>query len=690
MQLQLSLAVADKLCETLLVRGEPLDTVDAIRVLLASPNAPPVLCRQVLAMLVEHDQRFCYAGAWDASDRRAVGDSAPGQPVHDPLGRISLRQWEAPDPDLTDVPFVALDLETTGAQAGAGKITEIGAVRIEGFREVRRFSTLVNPMRPIPAMITQITGITQQMVAGAPRIEEVIPELLEFLRGAVIVAHNAAFDVGFLNYELRRLKGRRLGEGAIDTLPLARALAPGLPNYRLGTVAQALGAPVVACHRALADAQAAGHVFITLMGRLQERGVTRLSEVRSYVTSSRSSIDKLHLTRDIPRSPGTYCFVDKDGCILYVGKADQLHERVRSHFVSRHDQGRKMRQAVRLVERVDWDETCTPLEALVRQQQLILEHRPPCNIYGSRPDNYTYIKVGATAHGLSLCISNQPPKWLDARESDEPSREISKNAHRRETDTPSPRRPLVLGPFRGRSRLSAALDLLQRCYPIARCPGRHSERPCARARDNNCLAPCAGDPVATSEHNALVMQIIGWLAGDDSTGLPHPLERSDELIQSLSQQRRCEEAQNLREARDHLLSVRHSYRSLVEACSLCFAALWPLTGNNGGSLVQMNLVWNGRLTQTVSLRSSTLDADIDAALGHLRDLDIPASIPPINRPHIAVSRRELDSLLAIRRWYIEAQAPAKIPLPNSTPDSDVWTILRTRLVEEARGILAPR
>jgi hypothetical protein len=121
--------------------------------------------------------------------------------------RICLCRWQAPDPDLLEVPFVALDLETTGARTGTSKITEIGAVRIEGLREVATFHTLVNPMRPIPRMITEITGITQDMVAAAPRIDQVIPDLLEFLRGAVIVAHNAGFDVGFLNYELRRLKG---------------------------------------------------------------------------------------------------------------------------------------------------------------------------------------------------------------------------------------------------------------------------------------------------------------------------------------------------------------------------------------------------------------------------------------------------------------------------------------------------
>ena len=223
MQLQLSLKIADRLHHDLLVRGEPLAAGEAARLLLGAP-APPVLSLEVLRVLVRDDQRFCWCGA--ASDL------------------LTLRSWQSVDPDLASVPFVALDLETTGAKAGAGKITEIGAVRIEGLCVVKQFQTLVNPQRVIPPMITSITGITQSMVADAPRIEEVIPSLLEFLEGAVVVAHNAPFDVGFLNYELHRLRSRRLGEGAIDTLPLSRALVPGLANYKLRTVAEALGAPV--------------------------------------------------------------------------------------------------------------------------------------------------------------------------------------------------------------------------------------------------------------------------------------------------------------------------------------------------------------------------------------------------------------------------------------------------------------
>ncbi len=144
--------------------------MEAARLLLASPR-PRALCREVLDVLVPHDQRFCWAAAGDLL-RSSTG--------------------KCPDPDLADVPFVALDLETTGARPGASKITEIGRGAHRGLPEVGHFHTLVNPQRPIPPMITHITGITQEMVADAPRIEEVIPELLEFLEGAVVVAHNAA------------------------------------------------------------------------------------------------------------------------------------------------------------------------------------------------------------------------------------------------------------------------------------------------------------------------------------------------------------------------------------------------------------------------------------------------------------------------------------------------------------------
>ena len=658
MQLQLSLAVADRLHETLLVRGEPLDAVEAVRLLLASPTAPEPICREVLAALVAHDQRFCPGTAGDL---------------------LSLKHWESPDPDLADVPFVALDLETTGARAGTGKITEIGAVRIEGFRVVGTFHTLVNPQRPIPPMITHITGITHAMVADAPRIEQVVPDLLEFLEGAVIVAHNASFDVGFLNYELQRLKGRRLGEGAIDTLPLARLLAPGLPNYRLGTVADALGAPVAACHRALEDAQAAGHVFITLVGRLQERGITRLGEARAFLSpSSRAATDKLRLTRDVPRSPGAYLFLDQAGTVLYVGKADRLRDRVRSYFVPGAGNTRKLRQAVHLVERIDWDETCTPLEAVIREQELILEHRPPCNVQGSRPENYMYLKVSETGSGLSLSISSRQPRWLAAAGgSSRPART-----------------PLVLGPFRGRSRMAEALDLLYACYPIRRCARGADARPCLRLECGDCLGPCIGESQVVKEHDALVTGIVDWLAGRAEEGPGDPMDRADRLILSLSRQRRFEHAQRMREARDQLPNVRRSYQSLAEAISLRFASLWPMVGSDGSISLRLNLIWEGRLLEAVTLPSAGAAEELE------KRLDALWAAPPVTggaagspggasgMEAAVVPQTDLDRLLAVRRWFKESEPASLVALPGPDAGEDERRCACERLLAEAWRVLA--
>ena len=677
------MAVADRLHETLLVRGEPLGVVDAARQLVASDNAPALVCRQVMHSLVIHDARFCWADGGDNQDL------------------VSLSHWEVPDPDLADVPFVALDLETTGARPGAGKITEVGAVRIEGLREVRFFSTLVNPMRPIPPMITHITGITQEMVAGAPRIEEVIPELLEFLGGAVVIAHNAPFDVGFLNYELRRLKGRQLGAGAIDTLPLARALAPGLPNYRLQTVAAALGAPVTACHRALADARAAGHVFVTLASRLQEQGITRLEQTRSYVSPTlRSAVEKLGLTRDVPRCPGAYLFVDQDEHVLYVGKADKLRERVRSYFVSNSEHARKVRQAVRLVKRIDWEETTTSLEAVVREQALILEHRPPCNLQGRRPENYAYIKVGGSGSGLNLYVSSRPPKGLGPADGGEapldPGAAFPRSSAPRPTSRP--RLPLVFGPFRGRTRVYSALELLQRCYPIRRCPRRPDGQPCVRGHAGKCLAPCTGDPQAVAQHDAIVSQLLqwltqgapGWLAaaprGDLAGGMEvlDPIAKADEVMRSLSRQRRYEDASALREAREDLLSVRRSYAALAEARTLCFAALWPIARSGDGPGVRLNLVWNGRLAEAVTLAPGSVEVQVRELVSSLPQAS-PNGVPATPQL-IAVAQKELDTMLAVRRWYYESDRVSKVPLQTggAKDDASSWG---DRVVAEAFRLL---
>src|SRR5215216_4089030 len=159
---------------------------------------------------------------------------------------------------LLDVEFVVLDLETTGGSPAHDRITEVGAVKIRGGEVLGTFHTLVNPEVPIPPLISALTGITNPMVADAEPIEVVLPCLLEFLGGAVLVAHNASFDRRFVQANLERHGYQRLVNRVVCTARLARKLLPRdeVPNVRLATLAAYLGATVTPCHRALTDAQA--------------------------------------------------------------------------------------------------------------------------------------------------------------------------------------------------------------------------------------------------------------------------------------------------------------------------------------------------------------------------------------------------------------------------------------------------
>jgi DNA polymerase-3 subunit epsilon len=648
MQLQLALDVADRLHQALLVRGEPLETTEAARLLLATEHADS-WCVDILGILVNEDNRFLWAETGGA--------------------RLALRSWDCPDPELSKVPFVVLDLETTGARPGPGKITEVGAVRIEGLRPVKHFQTLVNPLRPIPAMITRITGIAEDMVADAPRIEEVIPQLLDFLEGAVVVAHNAPFDVGFLNYELRRLQGRRLDDGFVDTLPLARALAPGLPNYRLGTVAEALGAPVAACHRALEDALATAHVFLELATRLQERGATRLSQLRQHAgPSAGDRLHKLALTRDLPGGPGTFSFVGSTGQILLVGHADVLGEEVRSYFLSRHRSG-KIRTAVRLVQRIDWQAVQTPLEALMQEHRLRLEHRPPYNPHDAKPEDYVYVRTSGAGPGLNLLATKRAPRWTVRPEGGGSYLE----------------RGLVMGPFRRSSAAHAALRLLRDCYPIRCCPRRRKNTPCTRGRRGMCMSPCVAHPARIREHDLLVMNIMRWLAGHSEPDLPNPPSRAEEVAWELARNERYDDARRLREACDDLLAIQRSYDALASAHALSFAQLWPYTNGAQRLLVRLNLVWRGVLQNPVSLTSDTAREEIDRALRPLQDsasVHSPADGPGL----VAVPRQQLDPLLAVSRWFNENDRDSAVVIACRGEEQTDLSTVKSRLLARAQSL----
>lgn len=164
--------------------------------------------------------------------------------------------------------FIAFDLETTGTLPGVDRIVEIGAIRYDNGEVEAMFSTLVDPQRAIPAGASAVNGITDDMVAGKPKIEELLEPLTEFCSDHVLIAHNAVFDYGFLLAEYNRHEVRTPRGVILDTYPMAKKLYPGLANYKLGTLVQHLNIEAAGFHRAEADASYCGKILLQMFQKI--------------------------------------------------------------------------------------------------------------------------------------------------------------------------------------------------------------------------------------------------------------------------------------------------------------------------------------------------------------------------------------------------------------------------------------
>ena len=182
---------------------------------------------------------------------------------------------------LEDVTYYVLDLETTGFSAVTEKITEIGIMKVKDGEVLDEFSCFVNPEKHIPQRVTEVTNITDEMVADAETIEKVFPKMLEFIgndKNAVLVAHNAGFDIGFLKQNAKVL-GYDFDYTYLDTLSLAKDLFPEYKKYKLGKIADNLGIKVEVAHRALDDVDTTVKVFKVMLDMLDKRGAKKIEDI---------------------------------------------------------------------------------------------------------------------------------------------------------------------------------------------------------------------------------------------------------------------------------------------------------------------------------------------------------------------------------------------------------------------------
>ncbi len=380
--MQLRLDAADRLVELVEERRGPVVAEEAARRLFALRQAPVALARTLLAEVVEGDARLAWSGD-------AVGLARP-------LGADLL---------LEDATYVVVDLETTGLRPGSSQICEIGAAKVRGFEIVDLFETLVDPHVPLAASISVLTGLTDRQLRGAPPAAAAVRDFLAFAGDAVLVAHNARFDLAFLDRETERLTGARLAAAVVDTVPLARRLLAGrVPRASLSQLSYFFGTSVQPCHRALPDAQATAEVLLALIGLAQERGARTVADlVALSATRTRRVFDKRQLAFGAPPRPGVYLFRDRNEQVLYVGRARDLRARLRSYFRSER-QRPQVEAALGAVERIEWRVLGSELEAALEELRLIRELRPPANARVARPDRYVWLRK----RGDGVVASAQP------------------------------------------------------------------------------------------------------------------------------------------------------------------------------------------------------------------------------------------------------------------------------------------
>jgi DNA polymerase III subunit epsilon len=449
------------------------------------------------------------------------------------MGAPPAEQLSLPDLDgaaemsLRETTFVVVDLETTGGRMTGGDgtaadaITEIGAVKVRGGVVLGEFGTLIDPQRRIPPQIVQLTGITTAMVCDAPTIGAVLPMFFEFARGAVLVAHNARFDVGFL-----RAAADRCGIGwrrpqVLCTVQLARRVLSReeAPSVRLAALARLFAVASEPTHRALDDARATVDVLHALIERVGNQGVHTYADLRSYLPDvTPAQRRKRVLAEGLPHRPGVYLFRGPTGEVLYVGTAIDLRRRVSQYFNGSDQRGR-IKEMVALAGTVEHVECAHALEAGVRELRMLSAHAPPYNRRSRFPRRWWWIVLSNEAF----------PRFSAVR---------------------TPRHDRAVGPFRSRADAADTAALLARFTGVRTCTKRLAHRALhGPACPQHEVSPCpAARDVMAGQYAAAAGRAAALIDGVDNTALAAAVQQ----IADLAGRQHYESAARLR---DHTVTA---------------------------------------------------------------------------------------------------------------------------------------
>tara|TARA_R110000764_G_scaffold74800_3_gene151457 strand:+ start:122 stop:1486 length:1365 start_codon:yes stop_codon:yes gene_type:complete len=312
--------------------------------------------------------------------------------------------------------YTIIDIETTGNGVKGNRITEISIFKYDGHEVIDEFTSLVNPQCPIPAFITGLTGIDNDMVRNAPLLEEIIPQINAITADTIFVAHSVNFDYNVIKNEFKLL-GHDFSRKKLCTVRLSRKLLPGYNSYSLGKLTAALGIPLTDRHRARGDAHATVLLFHKLLRAENSEKVFKLFlNSKSQEATLPPGLPKEEYLK-LPTTPGVYYFKDQKGKIIYVGKAKNIKKRVLGHF---YDKKTKEITLCAETTSLDFEETGNELIALLKESAEIKHHYPKYNsaqkrsiqqygIFSYEDRNgiihLAFNKIKMTPNPLAICYS---------------------------------------------------------------------------------------------------------------------------------------------------------------------------------------------------------------------------------------------------------------------------------------------
>ncbi len=284
--------------------------------------------------------------------------------------------------------YAIVDIETTGGTASRDKITEVAIVHHDGETITGKYSTLINPERSIPFHIIGLTGITNDMVANAPKFYEVARDIIEWTEGRVFVAHNVHFDYSFLKEEFKSL-GYTYSRSTLDTVRLTRLAFPGHKSYSLSNLIQRFGLVIKDRHRALDDAWATAQIFTMIMQSGAYEGTVNNFIAMGIKASNLPQGITMEDILKLPEGHGVYYFRNLQNTLIYVGKSKNIKSRIAQHFTDHTAKSSKIRQSTHTL---DFVETGNELAALIRESIEIRSLNPLYN-KTQRNANYPYVIV---------------------------------------------------------------------------------------------------------------------------------------------------------------------------------------------------------------------------------------------------------------------------------------------------------